>query len=294
MRRDRILVAEGEDEERLDRLLSRRLGISRSHVQSLLAQGAVRIEGREPSPARRMRAGEAIEVVWSGPAIAPTPSPIPILYEDEDIVVVDKPRGLAVHPVGHRPGMTVVSILLARGPLAPGAPGRPGVVHRLDAPTTGVLVLAKTPRALHGLADQFRHRRVRKEYLAVVRGEVEVDAGRIEGRVGRDARQPWRMRVGGAKDAHTEFSVLSRRKDGTLLLVRPRTGRTHQIRVHLAAIGHPIVGDPLYGKGDGPLLLHAWRLGFHHPAGGGWVECKADPPPEFTPWCGERGSRSQP
>lgn len=289
-RRNRILVAEGEEGERLDRLLARRLGIPRSQAQSLLAQGAVQIEGMAPSPARRMRVGEAIEVVWSGPGIVPTPFPIPILYEDEDVVVVDKPRGLAVHPVGHRPGMTVVSILIARGPLAPGAPGRPGVVHRLDAATTGVLILAKTPRALHGLMEQFRHRRVHKEYLAVVRGGMEADAGRIEGRIGRDAARPWRMRVGGAKEAHTDFSVISTREEGTLLLARPRTGRTHQIRVHLAAIGHPIKGDPLYGEGDGPLLLHAWRLGFRHPASGGWVKCEATPPPEFAPWCGERGS----
>ncbi|HEU68876.1 MAG TPA: RluA family pseudouridine synthase, partial [Candidatus Acetothermia bacterium] len=194
-RRDRILVEKGEDGERLDRLLARRLGIPRSHAQSLLTQGAVQIEGKGPSPARRMKAGEEIEVVWGGPGIAPTPYPIPILYEDEDIVVVDKPRGLAVHPVGHRPGMTVVSILSARGPLAPGAPRRPGVVHRLDAATTGVLVLAKSPRALHGLGEQFRNRVVKKEYLAAVRGDVEAEAGTIEGRVGRDAAQPWRMRV---------------------------------------------------------------------------------------------------
>ncbi len=236
-----------------------------------------------------MKAGEEIEVAWAGPGIVPTPLSIPILYEDDHLVVVDKPRGLPVHPIGHREGATVVSVLLARGPLAAGAPGRPGVVHRLDAATSGALVLAKTPLALHALMDQFRRREVAKEYLAIVDGVVE-EGGTIEGRMGRDAARPWRMRIGGAKDAHTEFSVIARGQVQTLLLVRPRTGRTHQIRVHLAAIGHPVHGDSLYGRGEGPLLLHAWRLGFRHPSSGAWVQCEAAPPPEFAPLLGARGS----
>lgn len=290
MRIDRILVGEGENGERLDRLLSRRLAIPRSQAQFLLAHGAVRIEGATPSRARRVKAGEAVEVAWDGPGISPTPSAITILYEDSDLVIVDKPRGLPVHPVGHTPTTSVVSVLLARGPLAPAAPGRPGVAHRLDAATTGVLVVAKTPEALHGLMEQFRTREVNKEYLAIVRGEVEVDEGTIEGRVGRDASRPWRMRIGGAKDAQTEFSVLARGEGQTLLVVRPRTGRTHQIRVHLATIGHPVAGDPLYRGGEGPLLLHAWRLGFRHPSSGAWVEYEAEPPVEFGPLLDERGS----
>lgn len=283
-------MAQGEDGERVDRVVARRLGIPRSHAQSLLNQEAVRVGGTTPTPARRMREGEEIEVTWTGPGITPTPSSIPILYEDDALVVVDKPRGLAVHPVGHREEMTVVSVLLARGPLASGAPGRPGVVHRLDTATTGALVLAKTSSALQALIDQFRHREVVKEYLGVVDGVVEEGGGVIEGRVGRDAGRPWRMRIGGVKDAHTEFSVLARGQAQSLLLVRPRTGRTHQIRVHLTAIGHPVSGDPLYGHGEGPLLLHAWRLGFRHPSSGAWVQCEAVPPPEFAPLLAARGS----
>lgn len=293
MRIDRILVEEGEEGERLDRLLARRLAIPRSQVQSLISGGAVRIGGTKPSQARRLAAGEEIEVTWDGPGIVPTPAPLPIIHEDDDLIIVNKPRGLAVHPVGPAPVPTVVSILLARGPLAPGASGRPGVVHRLDAATSGALVVAKTARALHGLLDQFRARQVAKEYLAVVAGTVEAEEGTIEGRVGRDPARPWRMRVGGPKDAHTEFSVLARGEGQTLLVVRPRTGRTHQIRVHLAAIGHPVAGDPLYGGGRGPLLLHSWRLGFRHPASGAWAEWEADPPPEFWPWLGGRGSTQQ-
>lgn len=282
MRLDHVLVEEKEEGERLDRLLSCRLAIPRAQAQSLLACGAVRIGGMVPSRSRRVKGGETVEVRWVGPGIVPTPAPIPILHEDDALVVVNKPRGVPVHPVGHTPQVTVVSILLARGPLAPSTPGRPGVVHRLDAATTGALVLAKSSEALHGLMEQFRHRQVQKEYLALVHGVVDVAEGVIEGRVGRDAARPWRMRIGGSKDAHTEFSVWIREEGRTLLLVRPHTGRTHQIRVHLSTIGHPVVGDSLYGGGEGSLLLHAWRLGFRHPSSGAWVECEAEPPPEFA------------
>ncbi len=284
------MVEADEGGERVDRLLARRLGIPRSLAQALLAGGSVRVGEELPSRSRLVQPGEEIVVGWSGPGIVPTPVPIPILYEDEDLVVVNKPRGLKVHPVGARSEVTVVSALLARGPLAPGEPGRPGVVHRLDAATTGALVLAKTPRALESLLEQFRRREVKKEYLALVRGELDVAEGAVEGSLGRDRRHPWRIAVGGGKDAQTEFTVLARREGRSLLLVRPQTGRTHQIRVHLAAIGHPVVGDPLYGGGAGPLHLHAWRLGLRHPASGVWAEWEAGPPLEFAPWLGERGS----
>ncbi|MEW6217816.1 MAG: pseudouridine synthase, partial [Candidatus Bipolaricaulota bacterium] len=155
MRLDHVLVEEKEEGERLDRLLSCRLAIPRAQAQSLLACGAVRIGGMVPSRSRRVKGGETVEVRWVGPGIVPTPAPIPILHEDDALVVVNKPRGVPVHPVGHTPQVTVVSILLARGPLAPSTPGRPGVVHRLDAATTGALVLAKSSEALHGLMEQF-------------------------------------------------------------------------------------------------------------------------------------------
>ncbi len=294
LRLDRILVGKEEAGKRVDRVVADKLGVPRTKAQTLLARGQVRIAGQVPAPSYRLREGEWIEVTWNGPHPVPVDIPLPILWEDEQVVVVNKPRGLPVHPVGLQEGPSVVAALLARGPLAPAEPGRPGVVHRLDADTTGALVLAKTPDALRDLMDQFRQRRVRKEYLAVVEGEVEVDEGWIEGHVGRDEHRPWRMKIGGTKEAVTEFWVRERRQGRSLLLVRPHTGRTHQIRLHLKAIGHPVVGDPLYGRGEGPLMLHAWRLGFTHPVSRRWVEVEAPPPPEFAAWLGEQGNRPRP
>jgi len=212
---------------------------------------------------------------------------VPILYEDDMIVVVDKPAGLAVHSGAGREGEpTLVSSLLARGVrLAGGGGDRVGVVHRLDADTTGVMVLAKTEEAFRSLVDQFQRRAVVKEYLALVEGEVEPERGVIEGPIGRDPYRPrWMGIVEGGKEAITEFAVLRRGKGRTLLLVRPKTGRTHQIRVHLSSIGHPVVGDPLYGRGEGRLMLHSWKLSFRHPRTGEKVSFSAPPPAELRRW----------
>lgn len=288
LRLDRFFVAEGESGARVDRFLAEKLGISRASAQWLLRAGNVQVNGAIAEPSRRLKPGEVVQVQWGGPGLKPTPFPLPILYEDEAIVVVNKPRGLPVHPVGPGAQPTVVTALLADRPLAGGSPTRPGVVHRLDAATTGVLVLSRTEEAYHNLVQQFKERKILKEYLAVVEGEVEVDEGMIKGRIGRDPHAPWRMDVQDiGKEACTEFTVLSRKERRSLLLVRPVTGRTHQIRLHLGAIGHPVVGDALYGKTRGPLLLHAWRLGLFHPSVGDWREFQAPPPPEFHAWLAE-------
>lgn len=295
LRIERFFVGEEERGERVDRVLARRLGISRALAQKLLREGAVQVGGGPAGSSRRVRPGEEIVVCWRGPGLVPTPFPIPILYEDEAIVVVNKPRGIAVHPAGPTETPTVVTALLARGPLAGGGPERPGVVHRLDSQATGALVLARTPAAYHSLVRQFKERKVLKEYLAVAEGEIDVAEGLIKGRVGRDPHEPWRMGVQpGGKEAQTGFSVLARREGKSLLLVRPLTGRTHQIRLHLQAIGHPVVGDPVYGRSPGPLLLHALRLGFFHPSAGDWREFQAPPPPEFSPWLAELNSTRLP
>lgn len=291
-RLDRFFVAEEEAGERLDRIVARRLGIPRAQARELILSAQVRLSGKEARPDTRAAPGAEVEVRWDGPGLKPTPFPIPVIYEDAHIVVVNKPRGVPVHPAGRIRGPTVVTALLARGPLAGGEPQRPGVVHRLDAPVTGALVLARTEQAYESLVRQFKERRVKKEYLAVVEGEVEVDSGAIEGRIGRDPHEPWRMGIQAkGKEARTEFTVLARRGGRSLLLVRPITGRTHQIRLHLGAIGHPVVGDPFYGKGGGPLLLHAWRLGFFHPNDSVWREFEAPLPPEFSAWFEGQGSK---
>lgn len=294
LRLDRLFVGEAEAGDRVDRFLARTLGISRARAQRLVREGAVSVGGARVEPHTRLRPGQEVVVRWSGPGLIPTPWPIPILYEDQDIAVVNKPRGLPVHPAGFSDQPTVVGALLARGPLAGGTPERPGVVHRLDAGVTGALVLARTPKAHRDLVRQFQERTVLKEYLAVVEGEVEVDEGEIRGRIGRNSHAPWRMDVGSfGKEAVTMFSVVARREGRSLLLVRPHTGRTHQIRLHLRAIGHPVVGDPVYGRGGGPLLLHALRLGFRHPRSGDWREFQAPPPPEFAAWLAGKDSTDQ-
>ncbi|MBC7222004.1 RluA family pseudouridine synthase [Candidatus Bipolaricaulota bacterium] len=295
LRIDRFFVEEEEAGERVDRFLARKLGISRGLAQRLLREGAALVGGGWAEPARKLRPGEEVVVRWTGPGLVPTPFPIPIIYEDAAIVVVNKPRGLPVHPAGSAQRPTVVGALLARGPLAGGPGDRPGVVHRLDAAVTGAMVLARTEGAYHALVQQFKERKVLKEYLAVVEGEIEVEEGVIKGRIGRDPHEPWRMDVREfGKEAVTEFSVLLRKEGKSLVLVRPLTGRTHQIRLHLGAIGHPVVGDPLYGRSAGPLLLHALRLGFVHPSAGDWREFQAPPPPEFDAWLAGLDSKHLP
>lgn len=291
----RFTVSPTEEGQRLDRVVASRLGLPRAVVRGLFAAGKVRSSGRPARATTRARAGTAVEVELPSPE--PPASPIPILYEDEELIVIDKPAGLSVHAPGvGRATPSVVGALLLQGKeLAGGPPERPGVVHRLDAATSGVMVLAKGERAWRDLVDQFRSRTVEKEYLALVEGEVEVEEGRVVGRIGRDPSAPWRMRVArGGKGAETEFTLLFRRDGRSLLLVRPRTGRTHQIRVHLAAIGHPVVGDPLYGREGRRLMLHAWRLRLRHPKTREPLEFVAPPPPEFSGWLAATGNKRRP
>jgi len=218
--------------------------------------------------------------------IEPEPMELDILHEDDDIVVVNKPSGLVVHPApGHERG-TLVNGLLSGRELATGSdPSRPGIVHRLDRETSGVLVVAKSKAAYEGLVDQFKARTVRKTYLALVHGVFEETEGRIEAPIGRDRHHPQQqtIRSVGGKAAATDFEVLQGVEDRTLLAVHPETGRTHQIRVHLKAIDHPVVGDSAYGVEDGfdELMLHAWILEIDHPRSGERMRFTAAPPPRF-------------
>lgn len=295
--------------QRLDRWLSERLPeLSRARVQKLIREGRVRLDGRAVTkPSTPLGPGMRLDVELPSPEgspLEPEEIPLEILYEDEDLVAVNKPSGMVVYPAaGHAHG-TLVQGLLHGGRVLAAAAGaeRPGVVHRLDKDTSGVIVLAKSDLAYYGLIKQFKERTVDKVYLALVHGLLEEDEGVIEAPLGRDPHHPLLVGVRaerrGGRPALTAFRVLGRfppsPKDAeeqglTLLEVRPHTGRTHQIRVHLKAIGHPLVGDPVYGRKRSSsqtpkrrLMLHAWQIELTHPRTEGRLRITAPLPPEFS------------
>ncbi len=279
-------VASEEEGLRLDLFLAEKLErTSRSAVQDAIKSGYVRINGgvcRRPS--RRMKTGEIVG--WHAPVkplLVPSAIPVPVIYEDDQIVVVNKPAGMVVHPGAGTDGGTLVEGLLASRDLpVEDDPSRPGVVHRLDKETTGIIVVAKTAEALSSLKRQFASRRVAKFYLALVEGKIEEEEGLIDAPVGRDPARPRTMAViPRGRPAKTAFRVLQRIPLGTLLLLHPKTGRTHQLRVHMHYIGHPIVGDPLYGTEREHMFLHAWRIAFIHPGSGEQVHFEAPVPSWF-------------
>lgn len=285
--RHRFTVEASAAGRRLDVYLVGHLqGLSRARLQGLIAGGHVRVHlrqevpaGRRPRASDRLRGGERIEVEIPPPEPAdlrPEPIPLSVVFEDRDLLVVDKPPGLAVHPGAGRHTGTLVHAVLAHCPDLPGIGGthRPGVVHRLDKDTSGLLVVAKSEAALRGLQAQMQSRRARREYLAIVHGRVLGEGGTVDAPVGRDPRHRTRMAVvASGRPAVTHYRVAERFPDATLLAVRLETGRTHQIRVHCAHLGHPVVGDRTYGRRPNPWglarqALHAWRLTFAHPVSG--------------------------
>ncbi|MCA3748316.1 MAG: RluA family pseudouridine synthase [Rubrobacter sp.] len=276
-------VSSSEAGERLDRLIARRLGISRSRAQRLLEEGRARVGGNDAEPSFRVRGGELIEAHLPEEGLKPEKIPVPILFEDEHIIVVDKPAGLVVHPgAGNRSG-TLVNALLERGIAGGEDPERPGVVHRLDRDTSGLMVLAKGEPAYSRLVGMLSERRVSRVYRAVVVGEGLPETGTIDSPVGRDPERPAFMAAGVGRPAVTHFEVLGEAAGHTMLRVRLETGRTHQIRVHLAAIGHPVYADPLYGTPvpGRRLWLHAERLSFEHPVTGERLELYAPIPEDL-------------
>jgi 23S rRNA pseudouridine1911/1915/1917 synthase len=271
-------------------------GISRAHAQRLIGDGRALVDGRRRRASDRLAGGERVTVELSAPpdaTLEPESIPLDVAYEDDEMLVVDKPAGLVVHPAaGHGSG-TLVNALLGRArdrgePLGSIAGvGRPGIVHRLDKDTSGLVVVAKTDAAQASLMRQFGERRIGKEYLALVRGEPPSTRGRVEAPIGRDPRDRQRMAVvATGRDAITEYELLAPAAGGyTLLALHPLTGRTHQIRAHLAYLGLPIAGDLRYGGGEGPgglrrQFLHAARLDLERPSDGrrlrAWSELPAD------------------
>lgn len=286
----------GDAGQRLDNWLNARLPeTSRSRIQDWIKHGRVRVNGAESRPSHTLRGGETVEVQPSEPApLHATAEAIPLttLYDDADFVAIDKPAGMVVHAGAGIHSGTLVNALLHRFEQLSGVGGamRPGIVHRLDRFTSGVLLVAKNDAAHRALAEQFSERQVTKTYLALVQGEVKTEVGRIERPIARDPAHRTRMtaRLAEGRAAWSEYKVLRRFPGFTLLEVRIGTGRTHQIRVHLASIKHPVVGDTLYGAAEQPELgryfLHAHRIEFHQPTTGQRIVVESPLAPELEAW----------
>jgi 23S rRNA pseudouridine1911/1915/1917 synthase len=299
-------IADDEAEgQRLDAWLARRLpSLSRSRLQALIDEGHVLLDGARARSSARLRAGQLVRVHVPAPVPAePQPEDIPIavVHEDAHLVVVNKPAGLVVHPGAGTSRGTLVNALLRHVRDLSGVGGvlRPGIVHRLDRGTSGLLVVAKDDETHRSLVRQFAGRTVEKEYLALVHGAPARAAGEVDAPIGRDPvhRQKMSVRAPRGREARTSWRVEERFDGAALLRVRIHTGRTHQIRVHLASIGHPVAGDAVYGgtrtpssrraaarealQSLGRPALHAARLSFTHPASGEWLTFEAPLPPDL-------------
>ncbi len=278
---------------RLDQFLARELPkFSRSRLQTLIRNQNVKLNGAPARPRDPVRTGDRVEVNEPPPAKVdnrPEPIPLDVLYEDDDLIVINKPAGMVVHPgAGHREH-TLVNALLHHFPKLSGIGGkeRPGIVHRLDKDTSGCLVVAKTDGAHRALARQFAERGVEKIYLALVTGKLGKTAGTIEERIGRHPVHRQRMSTSSkrGREAKTEYRVLSSSEKMSLIECVLHSGRTHQIRVHLHHLGHPVLGDKIYGpkyaQNFSRQMLHAWKLAFQHPRTGEWKRFEAAIPKDF-------------
>ena len=298
MERRTVPVPEGLAGERLDAALARMFGFSRTRATELITGGHVTLDGDIPAKSARVDSGSLLDVeipAMTDPAtvVPEVVEGIKIVHDDDAIVVIDKPVGVAVHPSPGWTGPTVVAGLAALGVsiATSGAAERQGVVHRLDAGTTGVMVVAKSERAYAVLKEAFRERTVAKSYLAVVQGHPDPSEGTIDAPIDRHPRHEWRFAVmTDGKPSVTHYRTLEAFPAASLLEVELETGRTHQIRVHFSALRHPCVGDTGYGA-DPTLAkrlgltrqwLHAHRLGLHHPADGRWVEFTSTPPGDLA------------
>ena len=281
------------DGRRLDVLLAEKSGLTRSRVASLMAEGQVTVDGQaETKAGAKPKPGQAVCLTIPAPKPAVPEAqdiPLTILYEDGDLAVVVKPCGMVVHPAAGNEDGTLVNALLHHLDSLGGIGGelRPGIVHRLDKDTSGLLLVAKNDAAQLALSRQLQDRLMEKHYRALVEGNVREDEGRIEAAIARSKKDRKKMAVDPeGREAVTEWRVLERGRGVTLLDVHILTGRTHQIRVHMKHIGHPVCGDPIYGSGRGAkvsrLMLHAYSLSFTHPSTGERMTFTAELPEAFT------------
>jgi len=294
MERYDYTVEKNESGTRIDRYLAEKdSGFSRSFIQKLLKDGQVTVGGKPAKSNYKVREDDCIHLEVpdsSEPDIVPEDIPLDILYEDEDVLIVNKPKGMVVHPAaGHYQGTLVNAVMAHCGDSLSGINGvmRPGIVHRIDKDTTGALLVCKNDTAHRDLAEQLKDHSIRRRYRAVVQGNLKDDEGTIEGPIGRHPTDRKKMAINhkNGKDAVTHYKVLERFGQATYVECRLETGRTHQIRVHMASIGHPLLGDTVYGSSRNPYhlegqALHAMILGFVHPRTGEYMEFTA-PLPEY-------------
>lgn len=286
----RHVVGPDEAGRRADVVVARLTGAPRSLVADAVKRGDVRVNGEPVKASYPLELDDTLDYdVRSREPLVATPEDveIPILYEDDDLLVVDKPAGMVTHPAHGATSGTLVNALLGHLDALPGDPLRPGLVHRLDRDTSGLLVIGKTEAALSALGIAMKARRIKREYLGLVHGIPEHAKGTIDGPIGRDPHNRFKYAiVGDGKPAITHYEVRETFPKHAELIFRLETGRTHQIRVHLAAMGHAILNDPVYGREEARFglpgqALHAWRLAFDHPRTERPMAFEAEPPPEY-------------
>jgi 23S rRNA pseudouridine1911/1915/1917 synthase len=288
---NRVIVGPDEAGKRADVVVARVSGASRALVADAVKRGAVRVNGDIVKASRSLEEGETLEYEIQARALLhalPEAIAIPIVYEDEDVIVVNKPAGMVTHPAHGSTGGTLVNALLAHVGALPGEELRAGLVHRLDRDTSGLLVVAKNAAALTTLGKAMQNRKMKREYIGLVVGVPDYPRGTLDGPIGRDPHNRLKYAVmSEGKPAITHYELLSTFPKHAELLFRLETGRTHQIRVHMAALGHPILNDPVYGREEPRFALpgqalHAWRLSFRHPRTHEEMSFEVEPPPEYV------------
>jgi len=271
-------------------VVARLTGLSRSYVAGAIKAGAVTVNGTVAKPSTELDEGDQLRFAIDAPVafeVLPQDIPLDIVFEDDTILVVNKPAGMVTHPAHGATDGTLVNAVLAHVKSLPGEAVRGGLIHRLDRDTSGLLVVAKTEDALGTLGRAMQKRYIKREYRGIVDGTLRDPEGTVRGAIGRDQRnrQKYAIRTEG-KPSITHYALRQQLTNASELIFRLETGRTHQIRVHMSALGHPLINDPVYGRSDSRLplpgqALHAWRLEFKHPATKAFVTFEAEPPPEY-------------